>query len=85
MSMYQEIRNYITNNNFKLIYTNKYLNIINYDNINILEDDKIEILISNKIFKIQGDNLKLKRIMNSELLVTGNVSELKMMDIWINI
>ena len=85
MSMYQEIRNYITNNNFKLIYTNKYLNIINYDKIIILEDDKIEILISNKIFKIQGDNLKLKRIMNSELLVTGNVSELKMMDIWINI
>ena len=85
MSMYQELRNYISDNGFKLIYSNKYLNVINYIKIIILEDDKIDILIPNKILKIKGNNLKLNRIMNSELLITGMISELKLVDSWINI
>ena len=49
--MYEEIRNYLKDNKFKLVYTDKYLNIINYLKIIILEEDKIEIEIPNKIFK----------------------------------
>lgn len=79
--MYQELRNYLSDNNFKMVYTTKYLNIVNYLKIMILEDNKIEILIPNKILKIIGKNLKLKRIMNSEILIDGAIIELKLMDI----
>ena len=81
MSMYQELRNYINDNGLKIIYTDRYLNIINYIKIIILENDKIEILISNRILKIKGNNLKLSRIMNSELLITGKIEELKMVEV----
>lgn len=80
-TMYQELKNYLRDSSFKMIYTDKYLNIINYIKIIILDDDKIEILISNKILKIKGFNLKLKRIMNSELLIDGVITELKLVDI----
>ncbi len=79
--MYQELKKYLNNNDFKMIYTAKYLNIVNYIKIIILEDNKIDISIPNQILKIKGENLKLKRIMNSELLIEGYISELKLMDI----
>ena len=81
MGIYEEIRNYIRNPDFKLVYKSKYLNIINYLKILILEHDKIEIMIPNKVLRIRGINLKLKRLMNKELLITGNINELKMVDI----
>ena len=81
MSIYEELKTYINDSNFKLVYTNKYLNITNYTKIIILEDEKIEILISKRIIKIRGKNLKLRRIMNMELLITGIIYELKMIDI----
>jgi len=79
--MYEEIRNYIDDNSFKFVYTNKYLNIINYSKILILEDEKIEVMIPNRILKIKGKDLKLKRIMNKEILITGSVIELKMVEL----
>ena len=79
--MYQELRNYLNDNEFKIIYTSKYLNIVNYSKILILEDSKIKLLIASKILKITGKNLRLKRIMNSELLIDGLILELKLMDL----
>ena len=79
--MYQELKNYLSNSSFKVIYTDKYLNIINYSKIMILENEKIELLIPNKIFKIKGKKLKLKRIMNSEILIEGDIIELKLVDL----
>ena len=79
--MYEEIRNYLKDNKFKLVYTDKYLNIINYLKIIILEEDKIEIEIPNKILKIIGRNLKLKRIIKNELLVIGDIIEFKLVNL----
>ena len=81
MNLYEEIRNYIKDDDFKFVYTNKYLNIINYEKIIILDSDKIEIMILGKIVKIKGNNLKLKKIMNKELLIVGNIDELKLVNI----
>ncbi len=80
MSMYQELRNYINNSDFKIVYTKKYLNIINYIKIIILEDEKIDVLVPNNILKIKGKNLKLKRLLNNELLIIGEINELKLVD-----
>ncbi len=80
--MYEELRNYFKDNNFKIVYTDKYLNIINYLKILILENDRIEVKIPNKILKIVGNNLKLKRCLNNELLVIGDIFEFKLVDLW---
>ena len=79
--MYQELRKYISNTGFKMIYTNNCLNVVNYSKIVILEDDKIEILISDRMLKIKGLSLKLKRIMDSELLVEGIINSLELINI----
>lgn len=76
--MYQELRNYLNNNSFKLTLTNNYLNIENYLKIIILEDNRIDILLNNNVLKIKGEDLKLKRIMNKELMITGLILELKL-------
>ena len=79
--MYQELRNYLNDPRFKLTITDKYLNIVNYSKIIILEDEKIEILLANKILKIKGKNLKLKRVMNFEILIEGDILELKLIEL----
>ena len=79
--MYQELRAYLNNQRFKLVYTDKYLNITNYNKIIILEENMIEVLIPDKILKIRGQGLKLKRIMNFELLIEGEILELKLVNV----
>ena len=81
MNIYEEIRSFIKDDIFKFTYTNQYLDVINYLKIIILEDDRIEIMIPDKILKIRGKNLTLKRIMNKELLIVGDIFELKMVNI----
>ena len=80
MKLYQELRNYIDNQKFKLTYSDNYLNIINYNKIIILEHDRIDISVFNKIIKIKGKNLKLMRLLNQEILITGLINCIELME-----
>lgn len=80
MKLYQELRNYIDNQEFKLIISNNYLNIINYLKIIILESERIDILVPNKIIKIKGQNLKLMRLLNQEILIEGFIKDVEFME-----
>lgn len=80
MKLYQELRNYIDSQNFKLTYTNNYLNIINYIKIIILEETRIDVLVKEKIIKIKGQDLKLLRLLNQEILITGFIKNIELME-----
>ncbi len=80
MKLYEEIRNYINDANFKLIYANNRLNIVNYHKIIILEEMRIDIICDNKLIKIKGNNLRLLRILEQELLITGHISNIELVD-----
>lgn len=80
MKLYQELRNYIDNQKFKLTYSNDYLNIINYVKIIVLENNLIEVLVPNKLIKIKGKDLKLLRLLNQEILVKGLILNVELVE-----
>ncbi len=80
MKLYQELRNYIDNQKFKLTYSNDYLNIINYIKIIVLENNLIEVLVPNRLVKIKGKDLKLLRLLNQEILVKGLILNVELVE-----
>lgn len=73
MTISKKITNYIFDNNFKINLTDKYINIINYDEIIDFSPNKISIKVNNKTIIIEGYNLLIKRMENNEVLITGAI------------
>ena len=68
--------NYIKDENFKITYINNSVNIINYDKILEVKNDLITLEKENKLLFVKGDNLKLNKLLDKELLITGNIFEI---------
>ena len=74
------IINYIKDNEFRInIYENK-LNIVNYMDLLLMEENKIIIKSSLGIVTINGNNLIVKKLLNKELLIIGQVNKLEIGD-----
>ena len=74
------IINYIKDNEFRInIYENK-LNIVNYMDLLLMEENKIIINSSLGIVTINGNNLIVKKLLNKELLIIGQVNKLEIGD-----
>ena len=78
--MFKNLFNYIKDLNLKVIYSNNKLNIINYKKILIFNDDKIKIECPEKIITVLGNNLSIKKMYDDELLIEGNIKEVKWED-----
>ncbi len=74
--MIKKIVNYIKDDKLKIIYFNNSINIINYDNILEIEESNIKISSSNKIIVIKGKSLKLNKLLDRELLITGIINRI---------
>jgi len=78
--MFKNLFNYIKDLNLKVIYSNNKLNIINYKKILIFNDDKIKVECPKKIITVLGNNLSIKKMYDEELLIEGNIKEVKWED-----
>ena len=76
--MIKEIINYIKDDKFKIIYVNNSLDIINYDQLLEVKDEMVTIEKENKIIIIKGNNLRIEKLLDKELLIKGliNIIEL---------
>lgn len=68
--------NYVNDKNFSIIYKNNRLDIINYSKILDFSDTKISISYFNNIYIINGTNLVISKMMEEELLITGNIESI---------
>ena len=68
--------NYVNDKNFSIIYKNNKLDIINYSKILDFSDTKISISYFNNIYIINGTNLVISKMMEEELLITGNIESI---------
>ena len=75
MDLINSIRNSIKEKDFKMIYYNNYLDIINYENLDEITNDTI-ILNNKKIF-IFGKNIKILKLVDDELLITGSLTKVE--------
>ena len=72
-----DIRHFINDTSFQMIYRNNEIDIINYKEINYMEESKISINYYNKSILITGTNLTVKKLLDNEILVAGNFKKVE--------
>ena len=71
--MFNGITSYIKDNDFRInIYHNK-INIVNYEEIISLQGTRVSIKYRDGNVVINGKNLLVKKLLDKELLLTGNI------------
>lgn len=78
MKNIRKIVNYIKDINFKIVYINNSVNIINYDSILEVKDTIITLKKEEKIINIKGEDLRLNKLLENEILVTGLIKNIEM-------
>ena len=73
INLIRRIDNYLDDKKFSFIYKNNKLDIINYDEILDFNSSKISIRYKDIIYYIEGNNLVISRMMENEILITGNI------------
>lgn len=75
--MLDRLYDYVSDNEFRFtVYENKF-NAINFKRILSLEDNYISILSNTKKITITGNNFILNKLVEDELLITGNISKIE--------
>lgn len=76
--MINRLVNYIKDNNFKVCYVNDSVNIVNYDKILEVSDEVITIIKENKMIFIKGSGLRLTKLLDNEVLITGLINKIEL-------
>ena len=77
MSIINNIRSYILDEEFKITYLNNRINIVNYDSIGHFDNNKVLINYDDKRITIKGNNLIVSKLMNNEVLIEGVISNIE--------
>ncbi len=76
--MLKRVISYVKDEEFRInIYKNK-VNVVNYANIITLEDSRISLNYSKGIVVFKGDNLSINKLLDNELLITGNIKSIEL-------
>lgn len=75
MKLFNNVRNYIGENKFRLVIYNDKIDIINYIDIDEINNNKI-IVKSDKKIIIEGKNLKINKLVSNEALINGEISNI---------
>ena len=76
--MIRKLVDYIKDNKFKINYVNNSVNIVNYDKILEIKNDVITIIKENKVILIKGNDLKLSKLLDNEILITGLINKIEL-------
>ena len=68
---------YIQDNAFRITYLNSRLNVVNYTKINYLEDHKISVSYREGILVIKGQDLRIQKLLDNEILVVGKIENIE--------
>ena len=71
------LKDQIFEQEFKMIFSNNKLNIINYTSILHFDSLKIIILSKDKTYIINGVNLVVSRLLVDELLISGDIETIE--------
>lgn len=72
-----DIRHFINDTSFQILYINNSLDIINYTDINYMEDSKISLNYYDNKILIKGTNLSVKKLLEREILIAGSISSIE--------
>ncbi len=78
MSLFNNIREYMINNEFVINIYNDKINIINYTSLGAIENTKILVNGPDKNVLITGEKLALKKMLNNEILISGVIKKIEL-------
>ena len=76
MNLIRKIDNYINDKNIRIISTNNYVNITNYNKILDFDSNNIDIELSNYNLLIKGKELVINKMYDNELLIKGKIESI---------
>lgn len=76
MKLIRKIDNYINDKNIRIISSNNYVNITNYNKILDFDSDNIDIELNNYNLLIKGNNLVINKMYDNELLIKGKIDSI---------
>lgn len=77
MNIFDDIKTYIKEDETKIIVINNKINIVNYNDIGHFDSNKIIVKAKDKELIIQGSDLVVSKLMNDEILITGNFNKIE--------
>ena len=77
MNIINGIRSYILENDLKITILNNKINIVNYKDIGHFDSNKIIVKANDGEIIIKGRDLVVSKLMSSEILITGNFSNIE--------
>ena len=72
MNVIDGIRSYIFEDDLKITIVKRKINILNYVDIHHFDSNKVIVKTNFKDVVVCGDNLVVSKLMNSEVLITGD-------------
>ena len=77
----RNIRNYITDSEFKIFIKKDNIYIENYIDVGNIYEKEITIFTKNNKIKILGNNLYIKKMLNKQILILGKYTNISFEDI----
>lgn len=75
--MLDRIKKYIVDDDERVIYFNEQVYVVNFIKILEISDESITIKGKKNLFIIKGSGLSLRRLLDSEVLVSGKVKSIE--------
>lgn len=76
--MFRKIKDYVIDDRLKInIFENK-INIVNYIDIVTIETERICVLSKLKKIIIKGKNLTLNKLLENEVLISGDIKSIEL-------
>ncbi len=78
--MIDKLYDYVNDNEFRFtVYDNKF-NALNFKKILSLEDNYISLLSPSKKITITGNNFTLNKLVKDEILITGTITKIEVVN-----
>jgi len=77
MKLISKIDKYLEDKNYEIIIKKQQVDIVNYKEILDFSINKISIKCDNTIIIIDGKNLIISKMMDNELLINGNIFNIR--------
>lgn len=75
--MFTKMKNYILENEFKILFLSNKINIVNYIDIDHFDSNKIIIKYDKGLVIINGEELIISKLLQDEILIMGKVNKLE--------
>lgn len=77
MKLLSKLDRYLEDKKYKIIIEESQINIINYTEIIDFTTNKISLKCINKTINVEGKNLIISKMLDDELLITGNIINIR--------